>query len=164
MAVADMTESIRSPRILGMETHLTDLQAPTAPPAWFRVAAILSVLWEALGCFMYVSQVSVDPATLPLDQRALWEATPAWSIGAYAVGVWVGLAGSILLLNRRKVAVPALLVSLVAVAIQFSALILVPDLSGNVSSDVLLLPVVILIVCYGVFQLSLLAKKNGWLR
>lgn len=143
---------------------MTDLDQPARPPAWFGALALLSVLWEAFGCFMYVSQVTVDPATLPLDQRALWDATPAWSIGAYAIAVWVGLAGAILLLLRRRPSVPLLLVSLLAVAVQFSALILVPDLSGNISSDMLLLPVIIFIACYGIFHLALLAKKKGWLR
>lgn len=164
MAVVDLTESMRLRRSNWMEGHLTDLQASAEPPGWFRLLAVLAIMWEALGCFMYVSQVSVDPSTLPLDQRALWDATPAWSIGAYAVAVWVGLVGSILLLLRRRISVPLLLVSLLAVAVQFSALILVPDLSGNISSDMLLLPVVIFIACYGIFQLALLAKKREWLR
>lgn len=144
---------------------MTDTGTATArPPAWFTILALLSVLWEAFGCFMYVSQVTVDPASLPLDQRAMWDATPAWSIGAYAIAVWVGLVGAVLLFLRRGLSVPLLFISLVAVAVQFSALILVPDLSGNISSDMLLLPVVIFIVCYGIFHLALLAKKRGWLR
>lgn len=144
---------------------MTEIETTTTSrPVWFRPLAVLAVLWEAFGCFMYVGQVTVDPATLPLDQRALWEATPAWSIGAYAIAVWVGLVGSILLVLRRQVAVPLLLISLLAVVVQFSALVLVPDLAGNISSDMLLLPIIIFVVCYGIFHLALLAKKRGWLR
>lgn len=135
-----------------------------ATPAWFTSLSMLAVLWEALGCVMYISQVTTEVSTLPLDQRALWEATPAWSVGAYAVAVWVGLIGALLLVLRRAAAVQLLFVSLLGVAIQFSALILVPELAGAISSDVLLLPVVIFIVCYGIFHLSLLGKKKGWLR
>lgn len=144
---------------------MTEIENATArPPVWFAVLAVLAILWEALGCVMYVSQVTVDPASLPLDQRAMWDATPAWSIGAYAIAVWVGLVGAILLFLRRRQSVPLLFISLLAVAVQFSALILVPDLSGNMSSDMLLLPVVIFIICYGIFHLALLGKKKGWLR
>jgi len=144
---------------------MTDI-IPTAAraPTWFTTLSLLALLWEALGCFMYLSQVTTDPATLPLDQRALWEATPAWSVGAYAIAVWVGLLGALLLLLRRNRAVPLLFVSLLGVAVQFSALILVPKLAGAVSSDVFLLPAVIFIVCYGIFHLALLGKKRGWLR
>lgn len=141
-----------------------DNARPSAVPAWFTVLSGLALLWEAFGCFMYVGQVTTDVATLPLDQRALWEATPAWSIAAYAIAVWVGLIGALLLLLRRRLAVPLLLVSLLAVAIQFSALFLVPELAGSVSSDMLLFPVVIFVVCYGIFHLALLGRKRGWLR
>lgn len=137
---------------------------PSAVPVWFTLLSIAALLWEAFGCFMYVGQVTTDVSSLPLDQRALWEATPTWSIAAYAVAVWVGLLGAVLMLVRRRLAVPLLLVSLLAVVIQFSALFLVPQLAGSVSSDMLLFPVVIFVVCYGIFHLSLLGRKRGWLR
>ena len=56
----------------------------------------------------------------------MWDATPTWMVAAYAIAVWVGLAGALLLLLRRKLAVPLLLVSLIAVIVQFSGLFLVP--------------------------------------
>src|SRR5688572_32845688 len=108
------------------------MTATTAVPTWFWLAAGLALLFEATGCFMYLAQVSADRATLPLDQRAMWDATPAWMTAAYAVAVWVGLAGAALLLMRRKLAVPLLLVSLLAVVVQFSGLFLVPQLRETV--------------------------------
>lgn len=133
-------------------------------PTWFWALAVLSLLWEAFGCFMYVSQMATDIATLPLDQRSIWQATPVWSIAAYAIAVWVGLIGAVLLLLRHRHAVTALGISLIAVIVQFSALVFVPKISGMISSDMLLMPIIIALVCYGVFQLSLFARKKGWLR
>ena len=66
-------------------------------PGWFWAGAVMALLWEAFGCFMYVSQVTTDPATLPIDQRTMWEASPSWMIAAYAIAVWVGLIGAVLL-------------------------------------------------------------------
>lgn len=132
-------------------------------PGWFWGGAWLSLLWEAFGCFMYVSQVTTDPATLPIDQRAMWEASPDWMIAAYAIAVWVGLIGSALLLMRRKLAVQVLLISLVAVVVQFSALVFVPQLRETTPSDALLVPVVIVIACYAVWQFAKLANRRGWL-
>lgn len=133
-------------------------------PAWFWLVAGLALLWEIFGCYMYVSQVTVDVAKLPLDQRAIWQATPAWSVAAYAIAVWVGLIGAILLLLRRRRAVIALGVSLIAVLIQFSALFVAPKLSGLITSDMLLGPIIIALVCYGIFQFALLARKRIWLQ
>ena len=51
-------------------------------PRWFTAAAILAILWEMIGCVMYLMQVSIDRATLPADQRAMWDAAPVWSTAA----------------------------------------------------------------------------------
>ena len=136
----------------------------TTVPGWFWAAAGLALLWEVLGCFMYVTQVTTDPATLPLDQRAMWEAAPAWMIGAYAIAVWVGLIGAVLLLMRRRLAIPLLLVSLIAVLVQFSALLLVPQLRQTTPADALALPIAIIVACYAIWQLAKLAQRRGWLR
>ncbi|WP_162888020.1 hypothetical protein [Sphingomonas mesophila] len=133
-------------------------------PGWFLPAALAAVAWEILGCAMYLMQVRVDPAALPVDQRAIWDATPAWVTGAYAIAVWVGLAGAVLLAMRRKLAEPLLLVSLIAVVVQFSGLLLVPELRGLMSSDLLLLPFVILVVCFVIWSLARRARMRGWLR
>lgn len=133
------------------------------PPAWFRPTAIAVIAWELLGCVMYLMQVRVDPAALPADQRAVWDATPAWMIGTYAVAVWVGLAGAILLLLRRKLAEPLLLVSLIAVAVQFSGLLVVPALRGLMSSDMLLLPFVIVLVCFVIWSFARRARRRNWI-
>ena len=117
-------------------------------PGWFNAVAMLALLFEAFGCWMYVVQVGADRATLPLDQRAMWDATPAWMTAAYAVAVWVGLAGAGLLLLRRKLAVPLLLVSLVAVIVQFSGLFLVPQLRQTVPESALIAPVVLILACF----------------
>lgn len=133
-------------------------------PAWYWLAAGFALLWETLGCYMYVTHVTTNVAALPLDQRAIFQATPGWSTAAFAVAVWVGLIGAILLLLRRRHSVTALGISLIAVVVQFSALMLDPQLSSLISSDMFLGPIVIALLCYGVFQFSLFARKNGWLR
>ena len=140
------------------------MRATSAIPAWYWAAAGLALLFEALGCFIYLSQVTADHAALPLDQRAMWDATPTWMVAAYAIAVWVGLAGAVLLLLRRKLAVPVLLVSLIAVVVQFSGLFLVPQLRQTVPDTALAMPIAIIVICYGIFQLARLANKRGWLR
>ena len=140
------------------------VETSTSVPGWFWAAAGLALLFEALGCAMYLIQVTTDPASLPIDQRAMWNATPPWMVGAYAVAVWVGLIGAVLLLMRRKLAGPVLLVSLVAVLIQFGGVLLVPELRQVTPEDAYTLPIAIIIACYGIFMLSRLADRRGWLR
>lgn len=137
-----------------------------AIPVWYWVAAIAALLFECLGCFFYLAEVRLTPeqiATLPLDQAAMLSARPAWYYAAFGTAVWVGLAGTVGLLLRRAWAVPALLISLVAVVVQFSAVLIVPEMR-NVSSDALLGPIVVIVICYGILMLGRLAKRRGWLR
>ncbi len=133
-------------------------------PAWFPVAAIAALLFEAFGAYSYLLHVTTDPSGLPLDQRDLVLAMPGWMTAAYAVAVWAGLAGALLLLLRRRLAAPLLIVSLVAAIIQFAALLVVPALRNLVGPDELLVPFVILVICYAIWHLAWQARRWGWLR
>jgi hypothetical protein len=144
-----------------MTEHVT---SDHAVPGWFYAIAALALLFEAFGCFMYIAQVTADRATLPLDQRAMWDATPTWMVAAYAIAVWGGLVGAGLLLLRRRLAIPLLLVSLIAVVVQFSGLFLVPQLRQTVPEAALVGPVALILCCYLIFMVARLARKRGWLR
>jgi predicted RND superfamily exporter protein len=139
-------------------------RSETTVPGWFWAGAGLALVWEIIGCATYWMQVTADPATLPLDQRAMLEAAPQWMTIAYALAVWVGLIGAVLLLMRRQMAVPLLLISLVAVIVQFSALFLVPELRDRTPSDALLMPIVIVVACYAIWHFARMAGRRGLLR
>jgi hypothetical protein len=137
-----------------------------SPPAWYWVAAVLALLFECIGCFFYLAEVRLTPeqiAMMPLDQAAMLSARPGWYYAAFGVAVWVGLAGAVGLLLRRAWAVPALLISLIAVIVQFSSVLIVPEMR-NISSDALLGPIVVALICYGIYMLARLARRRGWLR
>lgn len=141
-----------------------DPYAPRPLAGWFKPAAIASVLWMALGCASYLYQVTLDPATLPVDQRAVLEAAPKWMWAAFAVAVWVGLAGTVMLFLRRRLAVPLLGVSLLAVLVQFSAYFLHQPLREATGSNGLLIPIIIVAVTWTVFWFAYHSRKRGWLR
>ena len=141
-----------------------DNRTAVRAPAWFGVAAIGALLWEILGCGLFALQVVTDPATLPRDQQAILMATPEWMNIAWGFAVITGLAGAILMLMRNRRAEPLLLLSFLAVLVQFSGLLIVPELRNLTNSDDLLMPFVVAIVCYGIWHLARLARKSGWLR
>src|SRR6476620_8705724 len=90
---------------------------PRPESRWFMIGAVASLLFMGLGCISYLMHVFADPAKMSLDQRAAWNAEPTWVTGAYAVAVWVGLAGAAFLVAKRRIAVPLLLVALLAVLV-----------------------------------------------
>jgi hypothetical protein len=134
------------------------------PPRWFMAAAIAVLLWEIFGCTMYILQVTADRASLPPEQAAMWAATPEWSTAAYAIAVWVGLVGAVLLLMRRRLAEPLLLVSLVAVLVQFSSLLLVRELREATPPGAWVMPAFIIVICTAIWLFARRAKARGWLR
>lgn len=80
------------------------------------VVGVVTALWNGFGCFDYVmTQTNRDQWFAQMDitgeQLAYFNAMPAWTHAAWAIGVWGGLLGAILLLLRRKLAMPVFVVS-----------------------------------------------------
>lgn len=133
-------------------------------PIWFWILAAGALLFEIAGGYLFVDGMTLDPMALPLDQRSIFAATPKWMMFAWGVAVSTGLIGTIALLARRRIAQPFLLISWLAVAVQFSGLFLVKQLRELTPEDHLAVPVVVLLLSYGIWQLSLLANKRRWLK
>ncbi|HET7817255.1 MAG TPA: hypothetical protein VFK58_06715 [Sphingomicrobium sp.] len=138
--------------------------APRPVAGWYLPAAVASLLFMALGCILYLVHVFADPATMPLDQRAAFEAEPAWVTAAYAVAVWIGAAGAALLVMRRKLAEPLLMVSLAAVLVWLAGLLVVPGLRENMSANDLLVAIVVTALTWTIFWFARHSRQRGWLR
>ena len=143
---------------------MDDHYSPRPVAGWFKLAAIASVLWLAIGCALYLYEVSLDPAKLPLDERAMYDALPTWMWAAFAIAVWVGLAGTVLLFLRRKLAEPLMLVSLIASLAQNSAYFINSKLRGTLGSEEFLLPIILVAVEWTIFWFARHSRQRGWLR
>ena len=137
--------------------------APAASPSWFRIAALVAVLWNAFGVFQYLSAVGLfgDPlASLPEAQRAAAEAIPAAVMGAFAIGTFAGLIGSLGLLLRKQWAWPVLLVSLVALVVLEGWIVF---LSGHREAFGLGIPITVTLGALLLAWLAHHARQRGWL-
>ena len=143
---------------------MTDEYAERPVAAWFMVGAIASLLFMGLGCITYLTHVLADPNNLPLDQRAAYETEPVWVTAAYAVAVWVGLGGTVLLVMKRKLAEWALLGSLIAVLVWFAGLLIVAPLRESMSANDLLVAIVITALTWTIFWFARHSRQRGWLR
>jgi hypothetical protein len=143
---------------------MDDRFAPQPVAGWFKLAAIASVIFMAIGCAGYLASVLTDPSSLPVDQRNLMEARPIWMIAAYAIAVWVGLVGSVLLLMRRKLAEPLLLVSLVTAVLTFLPYAIVPAVSDLVTTNDIAVAVAVLAITWTIYWFARHSRQRGWLR
>jgi hypothetical protein len=136
----------------------------TGIPAWFRIAAVVAVLWNAFGVFQYLSSVGLfgDPmASLDAAQRAAAESIPPAITAAFAIGTLAGLIGSLGLLLRKGWAVPVLLVSLLGLIALEGWIVF---LSGALEAfGGIALPATIVIVAAVLVWLASHARSRGWL-
>jgi hypothetical protein len=136
-------------------------------PAWYWAVAGLALLWEAMGCYAYLTQVAMDSAALarlPAAQRDIWAAMPGWAVGAYAVAVWAGLLGALGLLLRRRWAGLAFAASLAGVIVQFGWSFLATPILSTIGASAAAFPALILVVAVFLLWFSAFAARRGWLR
>ena len=146
---------------------MIDEVAKPAVPGWFWAVAIVALLWELMGCYAYLTQISMsaaDLARMPPEQAEMWRAMPIWAKCAYAVAVWVGLTGAIALLMRRRWAREAFAVSLLAVLVQFGWSFLGTSMLRTMGAAGAAFPLVIIVVGAALLWFSGQAIRRGWLR
>ena len=146
------------------------MNAPVAakPPGWFWAVAVLALLWNLFGLAMFYMQVNMTPeqlAQLPEAQRELTQAFPSWIWAVDGVAVVAGTLGSLLLLMRRRLALPLFWISLVAVVVLFGYC-LFPGRMLEVLGPAQSLPMPILVTVVALL-LAWFARRSiarGWIR
>ena len=141
-----------------------DPHAPRPLAGWFYPAAIAAVLFMLLGVMMYVEHVTLDAATLPVDQRAAFLAQPQWVTGVFAVATWSGLAGALLLVLRRRTAEIVLLVSLLAIAVWIGGLASTTLVRSSMSVNDWAVLIVVAAVVWTIYWFARHSRQRGWLR
>jgi hypothetical protein len=136
-------------------------------PAWFPVVASLLLLWNLFGIAMFFLQYTMTPealARLPEDQRTLFESMPGWLWVVYAVAVLSGALGALMLLLRKRAAVPLFWVSLLAVLVQFGYTLL-PGRAVEVLGPAQALPMPLTIIAVAALQVWVArrALARGWI-
>lgn len=89
-------------------------------PLHLWAVGVLSLLWNATGCFDYVAtKLPIESYTAAFSeaQLAYLQALPPWFTVFWALGVWAALAGSVALLLRSRFSVPAFAVSLLGLIV-----------------------------------------------
>jgi hypothetical protein len=137
------------------------------------IVGILSLLWNAMGCFDYVMTrmrntdylSSAMPNVDPNAMLAWIDGFPIYAQIGWALGVWGGLLGSVLLLVRSRYAVWAyglsLLGAVVGLGYQIAA---APPLAGADDAMSKAMPYVIILVALGLFLYARAMEKKAVLR
>lgn len=84
----------------------------------FWVIGALALIWNALGGVNYIMQMNPDiVASFPETHQAIIIGRPAWATGGFAIGVFGGAIGGLLLLIKKPAAFYVFVVSLVGILV-----------------------------------------------
>ena len=137
-------------------------------PMHLWIVGVLALLWNAFGAFNYLmTQLRVEAvmAGLTAAQRTYIENFPPWSEAAWALGVWGGVAGALLLVLRNRLAVAAFAVSiagLAATSLYQYALSSPPE--EMVQGSGLILHLIIWAIAVGLLLYAIGMRRRGVLR
>lgn len=94
---------------------MNELVGGAKVPLSFWVVTGLGLLWNGFACMVYWLTATKDPGTMAQTSPTMLAAinnTPSWVMAAWGVAVGAALAGSFLLVLRRRWAVSAFAASL----------------------------------------------------
>lgn len=147
---------------------MTDSTTTAKPPVWFWVVTVLALLWNLMGVAAYLNTVYMTPeglAEMTPEQQTFFQNTPGWVTGAYALAVFGGALGCLLLLLKRRLALSLLIVSLVAVLVQnFYYFVQTNALEVFGAFQAVVMPVVVIVICLLLVMLARKAISNGWVK
>ena len=134
-------------------------------PAWFRIVAVLAVLWNLIGVWTYLSKVGVAPPMMEMttDEAALAASMPTWATAGFAVAVFGGLLGSLGLLLSKAWARLLLILSLLGMLVQFGWWLLMSGAMERMGGSSAAMPAVVLLIGVLLVWLANMGIKKGWL-
>jgi hypothetical protein len=82
----------------------------------FWVIGAFALIWNLMGGINFIMQMDPDMvASMPETHHAIIESRPVWATGGFALGVFGGALGCILLLLRKSSAYYVFIASLIGV-------------------------------------------------
>ena len=142
---------------------MSETQA-TKTPRHLWIVGIVALLWSLMGAMDYIMTQTKNEAYMSQfspEQLEFYYSFPAWLVAFWAIAVWGGVLGAVLLLVRKKLAAPVLLVSflcMVVVTVHNYGFAGAADIGGGME---LFFSVVIFVVALAlVIYARSMAKKN----
>ena len=141
---------------------------PARTPAHLWIVGIVSLLWNAYGCYDYLMTNLKNQAYMaqfPADAISYWNGLPSWLTAFWAIGVWGGLAGSILMLMRSRYAVWAFALSFVGAIVGLGYQLFLTQMPASLKAGVAgMIPWFIILFAAFLFWYAWNAEKKGVLR
>ena len=136
------------------------------PSNLFWVISVMALVWNLMGVFNYLTQAFMTNeilASLPKDQKLLYEKVPAWVTAAFAVAVFSGTLGALLLLLKKKVSSTFFILSFVGIILQMTYGLLISENTNIYGPLGLVMPLMIIAIGGYLIWYSKKAAENRWI-
>jgi hypothetical protein len=142
-------------------------------PVHLWIVGILSLLWSCVGCYDYLMTrmrntdylAKMMPKVDPNAMLAWIDGFPLYAQVGWALGVWMGLLGSVLLLIRSRWAIWAFGLSLLGAVLGLGYQIaLAPPLAGADDTMSKVVPYIIIAIALALFLYARAQEKKAVLR
>jgi hypothetical protein len=128
----------------------------------FWIICVVALIFNVMGVVNYFMQMNVDSlASFPESYRPIIEGRPAWATGGFAIAVFGGALGCLLLLLRKSAAFYVLIASLFGVIVTMMHIF---GVTGFSSFEIWMGVLIQLVVAAFLIWYSKLAERKGWIR
>lgn len=136
------------------------------PSNLFWVISSIALVWNLMGVFNYLDQAFMTDKvleTLPKEQQILYQDVPAWVTAAFAIAVFSGTLGSLLLLLKKKIATTFFTISFLGIMGQMSYGLLIDQNSDSYGPMGIAMPIIIIAFGGYLIWYSRKANEHRWL-
>ncbi len=131
----------------------------------FWVVGAIALVWHVMGSLNYLMQTNADfVATLPETHRAIINGRPVWATGGFAMAVFGGALGSLLLLLRKSVAIYLFVAALLGVVLTMIHTARIASSVIDFSAvEIIVMVLLPFVVAAALIWYSSWAKSKGWI-
>ena len=127
----------------------------------FWAIGAVALIWNGMGVMNFFMQMNADTlASFPESQRAIIEGRPTWATAGFAIAVFGGALGCLLLLLRKSAAYYVFIASLLGVIVTMMHIF---GVAGFSSFEIWIGVLMQLVVTAFLIWYSKQAESKGWI-
>lgn len=142
------------------------INSTNKPSMSFWIISVIALVWNLIGVMAYMAQAYMTDesiAALPEAEKVMYENVPAWATAAFAIGVFGGAIGCILLLLRKKLATSLFIISLLGVLVQMVYNFMISKAAEVYGPGGMIMPVMVILIGFFLVWYSKKSITKGWL-
>lgn len=142
------------------------MSTTTKPSTSFWVISVIGLIWNLMGANQYVQQAYKTEAFQSMytpEQLETISNMPVWATAAFAIAVFAGVLGCILLLLRKKQAKLLFQISLLGIIVQMIYNFAIAKITEVYGPGAVIMPIMILVIGFFLLSYSKQADKRDLL-